>query len=332
MSTDEGKEFDLIRRLFAPLAANRAEALQLTDDAAVLSPATENDLAITTDCLVAGVHFRPEDPPETVAARALRSNLSDLAAMGAIPDCYTLAIALPSGTGETWLTEFASQLGRDQATFAIDLIGGDTVVTPGPLTVTITAIGRLMPGQGITRSMARIGDDVYVTGTIGDAGLGLAILNAGAGEPDKTDRDFLASRFHYPQPRTTLGSALPGTATAMADVSDGLIADLGHICEASGVGATIRLDLVPFSQAARNALEITETTATSLLCSGDDYELVFTAKPDSRARIEKIQAERGIPITRIGSITDTDDKHVTLLDADGNEVNPGNSGGYVHRW
>lgn len=330
--TAEGKEFDLIRRLFAPLTSNRPEALGLLDDAAILSPTSDTDLAITTDTLVAGVHFREHDPPEAAAARCLRSNLSDLAAMGAEPDCYTLAIGLPKGLDESWMQSFANQLAADHTRFAIDLIGGDTVSTPGPFMATITALGRIPTGQGIQRSTAIIGDDVYVTGTIGDAALGLSILN---GTTDGLGDDvaaFLKDRFWYPSPRTTLGPQLRGLASAMADVSDGLIADLGHICRASRVSAQIHLSHVPLSTAARHVTAEISNGGVPLLSGGDDYELVFTASPDNRPKVEQLGVRGEVPITRIGEIKERDSDAVKVIDDDGGEISQTGTGGYQHDW
>lgn len=330
--TTEGKEFDLIRRLFAPLTSNRPEALRLLDDAAILSPASENDIAITTDTLVAGVHFRVDDPPEAAAARCLRSNLSDLAAMGATPDCYTLAIALPKGCDESWLVSFAQQLASDQAHFAIDLIGGDTVSTPGPLMATITAMGNLPTGQGIKRSTASVRDDVYVTGTVGDAFLGLAVLQGNIESLSEDDATFLKDRFWYPTPRTRVGPQLRGIASAMADVSDGLLADLGHICEASKCGADVFLHQVPLSEASQHVTGRRSEKIVPLLGGGDDYELVFTAPPEARGTLKELEEKSGIPTTRIGCVTEQKPGCVRLLDDNNSEVSPTGAGGYEHAW
>lgn len=330
--TTEGKEFDLIRRLFAPLTSNRPEALRLLDDAAILSPIRDTDIALTTDTLVAGVHFRVEDPPEAAAARCLRSNLSDLAAMGAEPDCYTLAIAVPKGCDESWLDAFAHQLASDQARFSIDLVGGDTVSTPGPMTLTITAMGNMPKGQGIKRSTAAVGDDIYITGTIGDAFLGLAVLQGNIEVLSEEDAAFLKDRFWYPTPRTRIGPPLRGVASAMADVSDGLLADLGHICKASECNAEIILNQIPLSEAARRATRGESDKVVPILGGGDDYELVFAAPPDAQNVLKELEEQSGTPITRIGCVTDQKISTVRLLDGNDCEISHSQSGGYEHAW
>lgn len=330
--TDARKEFDLIRRLFAPLAASRPEALGLLDDAAILLPSADTELVVTTDCLIAGVHFRAEDPPESIAARALRTNLSDLAAMGAAPDCYTMALGIPKECDETWLTAFTQQLGEDQETYEIDLIGGDTVFTPGPLTITVTAFGRVPVARAIRRSTAHARDDVYVSGHIGDATLGLALLKEGLTGISGRDADYLVNRFWYPSPRTTLGPALRGVASAMADVSDGLLADLGHICSASGVGATITADDVPVSSAAKGVITIAQTTIGALLTGGDDYELVFTAAPSFASHIQNIARDTNTTVRKIGLIQATDTPSVVLVDQAGTAIAMDHPTGYEHQW
>jgi len=330
--TDERKEFDLIRCLFAPLAAHRPEALGLLDDAAIIEPDSGQGIAITTDCLVAGVHFFASDPPDSIAARSLRVNLSDLAAMGAVPDSYTLAIAIPENCDNAWLRAFADQLRRDQEQYEIDLIGGDTVSTPGPLTITITALGRLPVGQGVRRSSAVVGDDIYVSGTIGDACLGLSALQKGGDEFDQTTAEYLIDRFRFPSPRTQLGPQLLGKASAMADVSDGLIADLGHICSASGVGADIRLDQIPISDDARRVTGGKQESIMALLGGGDDYELVFTASRDIRSEVQAVGEKCQVAITRIGHICEAKSEQVSLLDEAGEILPISSTGGYEHQW
>jgi len=281
---------------------------------------------------VAGVHFRTDDPPETVAARALRVNLSDLAAMGAAPAYYTLALAIPHGCEDKWLDAFAKQLGEDQVTFGIGLIGGDTVSTPGPMTITITAHGSVPSGGAVRRSTASPGDDIYVSGHIGDATLGLAVLNGELKDIAEKDAAYLTDRFWFPSPRTTLGPALRGIATAMVDVSDGLIADLEHICSASGVGAEITIDDVPVSSAARSIITDGLFPASALLSGGDDYELVFSAKPSAGGDIERIARNSKTDISKIGAIVAANKPVVRILDRNGKAVSTDQHGGYQHQW
>ena len=286
-------EFALIAEYFAPLAAARPGAFGLTDDAAAIAPPPGRDAVAAADALVAGVHFRETDPPDTVAARALRANLSDLAAMGACPHGYLMTLALPPGlageAGREWAAGFAAQLARDQAEFDIGLLGGDTVATPGPLAVSITALGFVEAGRALRRSGARPGDALYVSGTVGDAALALALPDAGAA---------LAKRFRRPEPRVALGRALVGVATAAIDVSDGLVADIGHLCRASGVGARLAAAAVPLSAAARARLRASPGLLETVLAGGDDYELAFTVPPARRAGLAALPA----PVTEMGAI------------------------------
>ncbi len=337
---DERKEFELIHRLFAPLAVNRPEAFGLLDDAAVLSEPAGSQRVVTTDCLVEGVHYRPDDPPGAVASRVLRSNLSDLAAMGARPDCYILALAMSHTCDDAWLDKFVRQLEADQNTYDISLIGGDTVATPGPMTITVTAMGMVDENLAIQRSTANDGDDVYVSGYIGDAFLGLSVLNSKLTELSNGDAGYLINRFWYPSPRIDLGASLSGSASAMADVSDGLIADLGHICDASGLEATVLLDDIPLSPAARNVLRgnpsPTAPSITDLLTGGDDYELVFTAPTQLNDTVKQKAQETETPVTKIGVLRSTGVPRgaspVSLVDSEGNPVSIDAAAGYEHQW
>jgi len=223
-------EFDLIARYFAPLAAGAPGALGLLDDAALVDVSPGHRLVVTVDAVVAGVHFLADDPPDLIARKALRVNLSDLAAMGARPLGYFLAAAF-ADQDEPWLAAFAAGLAEDQASFGVALMGGDTVATPGPLTLAITAIGEVRSGRELRRSAAKAGDLIFVTGTLGDGALGLAALRGALPALSGAQRDFLARRYHLPEPRIDFGRALTeeGLALCGMDISDGLGADLGHI-------------------------------------------------------------------------------------------------------
>ena len=286
-------EFDLIAELFAPLATDPA-ALGLTDDGAVL-PAGTDDLVVVKDALVAGVHFLPDDPPASVAQKALRVNLSDLAAMGAEARHYLVALVRPRHIDDGWLEALVQGFAADQVTFGVSLLGGDTVATPGPLVLSITALGRVPPGAALTRSGAGPGEDVWVSGTLGDAALGLAALQ-GAWSPNEDAAADLIRRYRVPEPRLALGVALRGVATACQDVSDGLVQDLGHIARRSGVAVTIAADAVPLSAAARDGPD----ARVLALTGGDDYELVFTAPTDRRLQIPALARTAGTTATRIG--------------------------------
>jgi len=321
-------EFDIIRRYFAPLAAGVDAALGLVDDAAVIALPDGHRQVITTDTLIEGVHFFAADPPDQIARKMLRVNLSDIAAMGATPTACLLAISLAEHCDEAWIAAFAGGLGDDLRRFAVALVGGDTTATPGPLTLTLTALGVVPAGAEIRRSTAVAGDHVYVSGTIGDAALGLRVLEGRLVIGDPAARAMLVERYRLPEPRTGLGPLLRGIASAMADVSDGLIADLGHIAETSGVGAVIEAARVPWSPAARAAVAADPALAASLLAGGDDYELVFTAPPERDAAIAAAATAAAVPVSAIGRIVAG--SGVTVLDALGRPLALG-AAGYQHR-
>jgi len=310
-------EFGRIARFFAPLAAGFPGALGLTDDAALISPRPGRQLVVTTDALVADIHFRRDDPPDLIARKALRVNLSDLAAMGAEPLCYTLVTALAADRDEAWLEGLVRGLGADQAEFGIALAGGDSVRTPGPSMLSVTAIGDVPSGQALLRSGARAGDHVYVSGTIGDGALGLAALRGEIADP----AGQLADRYLLPRPRLALGAALRGRATAALDISDGLVADLGHIAGTSGIRIVIEAERVPLSVPARAALAADPARLSTILTGGDDYELAFTSPADLTGEIA------GIAVTRIGRVDSG--SGVAVLDRRGDEVTLA-AGGYRH--
>jgi len=314
-------EFGRIGRFFAPLAG--PGGLGLTDDAALIGCEPGRKLVVTVDAMVAGVHFLPDDPPDLVARKLLRTNLSDLAAMGAHPLHYLLASALPASLDDAWVERFAAGLAEDQRIFGVALLGGDSVSTPGPATLALTAIGDVAEGAEIRRSGAQPGDAVWVSGTIGDAGLGLAVLKGDYADLAKTHRAALTRRFQLPEPRTALGPSLAGLAHAMLDVSDGLVADLGHICEASGVSATVRAPDLPLSPAAKAA----GADPAQAAVAGDDYELLFTAPPHAEAAIRRAASEAGVAVTAIGAVAAGEGAR--LLDARGQPI-PLERPGYRH--
>ena len=261
-------EFSRIARHFRPLAG--PGSLNLTDDAAVFAPPPGRELVMTADAMVESVHFLPGTAPGLVARKLLRVNLSDLAAMGATPFGYLITISVPSALGEDWFTGFAAGLQQDQAEFAISLLGGDTTETPGPLTLSLTAIGHVAPGAALLRSGARPGDELWVTGTIGDGVLGLYAARGELPDPD----GYLQSRYDLPTPR--LGIPITGWARAAMDVSDGLFQDLGHICRASEVAATVEAARIPLSPQAAAAGPAWREKAW---IGGDDYELLLAVPP-----------------------------------------------------
>jgi thiamine-monophosphate kinase len=283
-------EFALIARHFRPLAG--PGALELRDDAALLTPPPGRQLVLTADAMVAGVHFLPDDPPELIGRKLLRVNLSDLAAKGAVPLAYLMTVSTPKDTPDSWFAGFAAGLALDQAQYGVSLLGGDTTSTPGPISLSLTIIGHVLPGTAVHRSGARDGDGIWVTGTIGDGALGLAV--AGGRLTDPTGH--LLDRYRLPQPR--VGLELAGIASACMDVSDGLVQDLGHLCEASNLGAEIEAHRVPRSAAAQVAgPDWLETCLTG----GDDYELLLAVPPDRQDGLLQAAAAASIPVTRIGS-------------------------------
>jgi thiamine-monophosphate kinase len=307
-------EFAAIARHFRPLATHPG-AFGLEDDLAWLAPRFGRRLVLKTDAIVVGVHTLPGDPPDLVARKALRVNLSDLAGKGARPLGYMLALVLPADTREAWLARFAAGLGADQKEFGIPLLGGDMTRTPGPPTIAITAVGEAQARRPLLRGGARRGDAVFVSGTIGDAALGLLALEGKLRTLAAAHRRFLAGRYHLPEPRLALGRAIAPLATAAMDVSDGLVADLGHICAASGCGAEIELAAVPASPAAQQA---GERHALRRITGGDDYELLFTAPLGAEAGLRAAARRTGVPITRIGRIVAR--PGVRVLGPEGSEV------------
>ena len=293
-------EFERIARFFAPLAA--PEGLSLLDDVAIIPGPPGEQYVLNTDSIVEGVHFRPEDPADQVAQKLLRVNLSDLAGKGAVPVGYLLTTALPRERDEAWLERFAEGLARDQREFGIGLLGGDSVATTGPVMLSVAAVGRVRAGETVLRKGARPGDAVFVSGTLGDGALGLGALTGELPELSADQRDFLADRYRLPRPRLQLGRRLVGTARAMMDISDGLVADLGHICETSGVGAVVEAARLPLSPAARAAIDADASRLRLALAAGDDYELLFTAPAEAAAGIAAIARETAVPVTAIGRI------------------------------
>ena len=326
-TSDNLGEFDLIAAYFRPLTGGRAEALDLKDDAGLLTPPAGCQLVVTTDALVAGQHFLADADPESLAVKALGVNLSDLAAMGATPAAYTLALAAPKPIPPGWLQTFASGLGDMQTAHGIFLLGGDTVTTSGPLTLSVTALGWVEAGEALRRSGARAGDDLYVSGTIGDAALGLLIARDGRKLAGDDGDAYLRGRYDRPLPRTALGPLLVRIATSCIDVSDGLAADVGHIAKTSGLGAEIGVQDLPLSDAARVALTDDPSLLERLVTGGDDYELAFTAPPSAAEAIARAARESGVPVTRIGAMTAEPD--VRMLGPGGATLDLG-PGGYRH--
>lgn len=294
-------EDDLIARYFRPLATDPG-AFGLIDDAAILK-SSGDDLVVTTDAIVEGVHFLPNDPPDTIARKALRVNLSDLAAKGATPAGFVLTLVLREVRDE-WLAPFATALGEDAASFQCALLGGDTVSTPGQLMISVTAFGRVPAGKMIHRSGAKPDDKIAVTGTIGDATLGLRLLkgNLTGDGLDDAAYDSLVRRYRVPQPRNAIAMAVRNHASAAMDVSDGLAGDLAKLCAASGVSAAIDASSIPLSNAARKLLDVGQVDFEDIVSGGDDYE-ILSAIPENRwASFAAEVARAGVAVTCIGSV------------------------------
>lgn len=312
-------EFDRIARYFAPLAASYSGAFGLLDDAAVITSAPGGELVVTTDTIVAGIHYLGDEPPDLIAAKLLRVNLSDLAAMGASPRAYTLNVALPADTDDRWLEAFAHGLAQDQDHFGITLIGGDSVGTRGPMVLSLTAFGEVSASGAVLRATARPGDTVYVSGTIGDGALGLLVAKGDLKGVSEQNATSLLARYQKPEPRLGILGRLSADMTlAAADVSDGLVADLGHIAEASGVALKIRADDIPLSLAARAALKHDAALRTVILTGGDDYELTFCAPRHAADIVQAVAIEIGVPITAVGEVEGG--SGVRVYDGAGSEI------------
>ncbi|MDX1710329.1 MAG: thiamine-phosphate kinase [Rhodovibrionaceae bacterium] len=322
-------EFDLIARYFAPLAGDQAGSFGLQNDAAVFQPPAGRALVATLDTLVAGVHFLPEDPADLVARKLLRVNLSDLAAMGARPSGYLVALSLSRDAPDSWVEHFARGLKVDQQEFRCHLLGGDTTGTPGPTTLSLTLLGDVAPGRALGRGPARAGDAIFVSGTVGDAALGLKSLREGIQSLAEQHAAYLAERYRLPRPRIELGArlAVEGLATAAIDVSDGLAADLNHMCEVSALGAEVEAAAVPLSPAAKAALDENGELLEEIFSGGDDYELLFTVPPEAVEAVEALSRELDCPVTRIGRMRA--DAGVVLRDERGEPIAL-KRGGWTH--
>jgi thiamine-monophosphate kinase len=293
----------LIARYFRPLATSPG-AFALGDDAATVTPPPGCDLVVTTDGVIAGVHFLADDPPETIGRKALRMNLSDLAAKGARPVGFLLSIALPAAIDEAWIAAFAAGLGEDVKHFDCPLLGGDTDHTPGPLSVSIAAFGAAPQGKMVRRSTAKAGDSIVVTGTIGDAALGLLLRRDGTLARRWRLADAMSGelrrRYVLPEPRNAVAEAVLHHASAAMDVSDGLVGDLAKLCRASGVAAEVDVARVPLSDATRVAVAAEPALLETALTGGDDYEIVLTLAPERFSAFREAAGTAGIAATEIG--------------------------------
>ena len=293
----------LIARFFRPLATNPG-ALGLADDAALLKPPPGCDLVLTTDAIMAGVHFFPDDPPGQLARKALRVNLSDLAAKGAKPLGFLLSLALPADISDSWLSSFATGLKADADAYGCSLLGGDTDKTPGPLTISVAMLGTVPEGRMVRRFGAKPGDRIVVTGTIGDGALGVKLRRGAAWKLPLEAREYLLSRYLLPQPRNVLADALRAHASAAMDISDGLAGDLIKLCRVSGVAATVTVAKIPLSDAAKTAVQSEPSLQESVFTGGDDYEILCVIPPDKLAAFVAAAASTKVPTTEIGVVSE----------------------------
>jgi thiamine-monophosphate kinase len=308
-------EDDLIARFFAPIAGQGG--LGLRDDAALVAIGADEELVVTADALAAGVHFFADDPPESIARKALRVNLSDLAAKGAAPVGFLLSLALPQDWREEWLTKFADALAQDARVYACPLLGGDTIKSPEALFLSVSAFGAVPRGKMVRRDGARAGDRIYVSGTVGDAALGFTLRNSRWDKPLQTGaRQFLLDRYLHPQPRLALAPILRTHASAAMDISDGLVGDLIKLLRVSNLSGRIDLPRVPLSEAARTALKADSNLYELLVTGGDDYEILCTVPPSHSRTFEQAATQAGVPVTAIGLVA-SGDEAPCFLDAKG---------------
>lgn len=297
-------EFELIERYFRPLAGDPG-ALSLTDDAAVYDPPRGEEVVLKADLIAEHVHFFSDDPPRSIAQKALRVNLSDLAAKGAAPVGYLLSLALREAWTEDWIAGFASGLAADQERYGVTLFGGDTSRAAGGTVVSVAAFGRAPVGTIVRRAGASPGDAVFVSGTIGDAALGLRIrLGTLDAMPAGKSADHLLDRYLHPQPRVELAPVIRRYATASLDVSDGLVGDFGHVCKQSGVGGEIDAAAVPLSAGAKAMVASDPTALTTVLTGGEDFEILATVRASDAEAFAEAAAETGVPVTRIGRVVE----------------------------
>ena len=320
-------EFDRIKKYFKPLASAERGSLDLLDDAAVLPIGSASELVISTDALVEGIHYVGDEDASLIAQKSLRTNLSDMAAMGAAPWAYTLSLILDplkKCSADQWLDSFVAGLQIDQNKYDVRLIGGDSVVGAGPTVISITIIGKLNNKGPLVRSGALQNDDIYVSGTIGDSAAGLQVIKGSLDFLDFSDQIYLKNRYYLPQPRVALGLALVGLASAAMDVSDGLIQDMGHLCSASGLAAVINWPNVPLSPPVITLLESKSISISAIINGGDDYELLFTAPSILRPDIEELSKKAEVSLTRIGYMTEGAD--VLLMDKENQLISVAGAG------
>lgn len=311
-------EEEIIRRCLAPIAGEGARGL--LDDCAVIAPPPGRELVLTKDMIAADVHFLSDDPPEAIAHKLIAVNLSDLAAKGAVPLGCLLGLGLPAGISDSWIEAFAHGLGAATQHYACPLLGGDTIRGVDRLTLSLTALGSVLPGTALDRRGARAGDSLYVSGSIGDAGLALRLLKAG-----QMPAPEQLARYQKPKPRLAMGQGLIGLASACCDVSDGLLLDARRLAQASGLSVTLNAELVPLSR----SYLATGADRRFALSAGDDYELLFTAAADHEAALLTLSQRVGLTVTRIGQCHPAGPDPLQLVWRDGRREIP-EVLGYLH--
>ena len=310
-------EFDRIHTFFKPLATHEA-ALELLDDVAILSPKAGMQIILTTDAISQGIHFIGDEPPSEIAQKLMRVNLSDIAAKGGVPIGYLLDIMLPRELTDEWFENFASGLARDQKEFGLSLLGGDTISTSGTPSFSMTMIGEVPNGKALLRSGAKAGDAIVVSGNLGEGAAGLLASCKKLSAISDIDAAYLISRYRLPQPRLAAGRAMQNIANASMDISDGLMQDLGHMCKASGVGATVHVETIPITASIRKLWLSGDMTTEDIVAGGDDYELLFALPPAQISNLPKLSKKAGAPLTIIGEFTDAHSD--VRLQRDGNLV------------
>ena len=299
-------EFEIISKIFQPLTRGFKGAYNLKDDCASIALESHREFVISSDTLVAGVHFFPDDPPLSVGHKALAVNISDISSKGAKPYAYTLSIAIPQWVDECWLQSFADGLSESQSLYDIILIGGDTVSTPGPLTISITIFGKIDKNKMVKRFGAADEDFICVTGTIGDSYLGLQLLLPGNKNRfeylEDEDKEYLIKRYRYPEPRVTIAPWLIKYASSAMDISDGLVADANKLHTSTPISGTINISDIPLSRAAQKIIENEPDTIADLICGGDDYEILFTLPVRSRDLFFHDVKAAGLDVTSIGRV------------------------------
>lgn len=310
-------EFELIAKHFAPLVAEVPGAFGLVDDGACLTPEPGRDIVLTADAMIAGRHFLADDPPDQVARKLLRVNLSDLAAMGARPLGFLMTCAWSEDSDDSWIEAFAAGLGDDARRFGCPLLGGDTTATEGPVALSLTALGSVPHGRVLRRQGARPGDLLAVTGTIGDGALGLAVQEPDGPSASDEERAALVERYRLPQPRLAFAAAAAeaGLIRACLDISDGLVGDFGHLAEVSGVALEIEAARVPLSRPAARLVRDHPDLLERVLTGGDDYELAMAVSPDSRPGLEALGRSLDLDVTIVGRVLEGGG--VTVRDAEG---------------